>query len=189
MMQLVGNDSRRRLTPEELQLRAVELSHPLTSGDSHTAKDVGYLGIRVDKEWFCFPLELVREVLYKPRMSRVPFLPEFVSGLFNLRGEVMGLINLGTLLAIGENRSANKGWNYAVLLNDGDENGVAAGMLADEVCEVMPAPGTSHDRIPSSVAADKAPFFSETFRFEGQTFTVLNIDNILSHPELSPKAA
>jgi len=189
MTEMIVNDSRRRLTPEELQARAEELSLPLALNELSAVKVVGYLGIRVDEEWFCLPVSLVREVLYKPRMSRVPFLPEFVSGLFNLRGEVVGLINLATLLGLGGSKAGNKGWNFAVLLNDASQGIVAAGMLADEVCEVVPSPGTSHDRIPSSISPDKALFFTETFRFEGQTFTILNLDNILAHPALSPKAA
>lgn len=189
MMPLMTNDSRRRLTLEELRERANELSQPLVGSDTSVSNVVGYLALRVDKEWFCLPVSSVREVLYKPRMSRVPFLPIFVSGLFNLRGEVMGLINLATLFEIGGERAHSKGWNFAVLLNDSALGETAAGMLSDEVCEVMPPPGTSLDRIPSSVTGEKAAFFQETFRFEGQTFTILDIDNILLHPDLNPKAA
>ncbi len=187
MSERIENDARRRLTEEELRERAIELSYPLDSTDFSAVKVVGYLGLRVGEEWFCVPLPAVREVLYRPRPSRVPFVPDFVTGLFNLRGEVMGLLNLATLFEIGADKAGTKTWNFAVLIRDGGTDVVAAGILADEVCEVVPSPGTPHDRIPSTIPQERAIFFHETFFFEETSFTVLNVENVISHPDLMSK--
>lgn len=179
------SDARRRLTDQELQERARELSRPAGSLDLSAAKVVGYLGLRVEEEWFCVPVSMVKEVRYKPRTSRVPFIPAFVSGLFNLRGEVMGLINLATLLGLSKGQT--KIWNFGVLLNEVGSDAVTAGFLADEVCEVHPAGESSYDRIPSTIPPERARFFTQTFRFESTSYTILNVENILSHPDLNPQ--
>ena len=186
MSSSVQSDARRRLTDEELQERATELSRPISLLDLSGVKVVGYLGLRVEDEWFCVPVSLVKEVRYKPRSSRVPFIPGFVSGLFNLRGEVMGLINLATLLALG--RGQTKIWNFGVLLNETESDVVTAGFLADEVCEVHPIGESAYERIPSTIPPDRARFFTQTFRCDNMSFTILNVDNILSHPDLNPQS-
>ncbi len=177
------SDARRRLTDAELQDRALELSRPVSLLELNDARVVGYLSVRVEDEWFCVPVTKVREVLYKPRISRVPFVPGFVNGLFNLRGEVMGLINLATLFSLGS-RSTTKTWNFAVLLHDGESEAVTAGLLADEVCEVHPSGDGAYERIPATIPPERARFFTQTFRFEGKSFTILDLKNILSHPDL-----
>jgi purine-binding chemotaxis protein CheW len=62
---------------------------------------VRHVIFRLEKERYALPLSAIREVLSAPgRMSRVPRAPPAVRGVMNLRGRVVTVLELGTLLAL-----------------------------------------------------------------------------------------
>lgn len=50
---------------------------------------------------YAVDLALVREVIRLPRVTRLPAAPAVVVGLFNLRGEVVALLDTAALLGLG----------------------------------------------------------------------------------------
>jgi len=57
---------------------------------------------RVGNERFGLPLPAVREVATPASMSKVPRSPAAVRGIMNLRGKVVTVVHLGTLLGAAE---------------------------------------------------------------------------------------
>jgi purine-binding chemotaxis protein CheW len=61
---------------------------------------VRHVVFRVSQERYALPLSAVREVVVPGVMSRVPRAPAAVRGIMNLRGRVVTVVDLGTLLAV-----------------------------------------------------------------------------------------
>jgi purine-binding chemotaxis protein CheW len=55
--------------------------------------------------WFAVPEERAREVVSVPGLTRVPGAPPHVLGVFSHRGEVMPVVDTGTLFGTGSQRS------------------------------------------------------------------------------------
>jgi purine-binding chemotaxis protein CheW len=55
----------------------------------------------VEGSWYALPLGSLREVVAAPLVARVPAAPATVRGLFNLRGEIVPLLDTAMLLGIG----------------------------------------------------------------------------------------
>ena len=54
----------------------------------------------VHGEWYGLPLDAVREVVPNPELTRLPLAPSSLLGVFNLRGEVVPLVDTGALLGL-----------------------------------------------------------------------------------------
>ncbi len=52
------------------------------------------------RDWYALQLEAVREVVPAPRLTRVPRVPPAVLGVFNLRGEVVPVLDTAALLGL-----------------------------------------------------------------------------------------
>jgi purine-binding chemotaxis protein CheW len=90
----------------------------------------GFMVFRLGSERYAVPLSCVRELGRIPNVTPVPRLPGFVAGVANLRGNVLGLIDLQAVVgakAVSENNERARRmmvWHV---------NGVTAGVLVDAV--------------------------------------------------------
>jgi purine-binding chemotaxis protein CheW len=55
----------------------------------------------VGPDWYAVAISAVREVMARPPVTPVPNGPRELLGLFNLRGEILPLLDTATLLALG----------------------------------------------------------------------------------------
>ena len=77
---------------------------------------------------YALPLPAVAEVGRPPALTRVPGLPEWVAGVANWRGRVLGVVDVRTLLA-GEAAPLDRSARLVVL----NRGAVAVGLLTDGV--------------------------------------------------------
>jgi purine-binding chemotaxis protein CheW len=67
---------------------------------------VRHVIFRVEKERYGLPLSSVREVVVPPgRFTRVPRAPAAISGVMNLRGRVVTVVEMRQLLGLPEGQS------------------------------------------------------------------------------------
>ena len=69
----------------------------------------------VGADTYALPLEAVREVAERPRLTRLPTAPPVVLGVFNVRGEIVPLFDTGRLLGLRSVEQAT----HAVLVETG----------------------------------------------------------------------
>ena len=100
-----------------------------------------HLIFRVEKERYALPLEAVREVVVLPaHWSRVPRAPPAIPGVINLRGRVVTVVELRSLLGVGGQSASQK----IILLDRGRRD---LGLLVTEVDgiesieRIIPGPG------------------------------------------------
>jgi purine-binding chemotaxis protein CheW len=59
-----------------------------------------FIGIRIGKEEFLLSIANVREIIMIAPITYVPFSPEFIDGVFNLRGSIVPIVNTRKLLGV-----------------------------------------------------------------------------------------
>ncbi|HVE86890.1 MAG TPA: chemotaxis protein CheW [Myxococcales bacterium] len=122
---------------------------------------------RLEKERYALPLPSVREVVVPPaQWSRVPRAPEAIRGVINLRGRVVTVVELRSLLGVADEGAPSQ---KIVLLDRGRRD---LGLMVTEVEgiepieRVTPAPG-------KAVAAVRG-----VARLKGLAVTVLDPEGV-----------
>jgi purine-binding chemotaxis protein CheW len=91
-----------------------------------------YLLARVRGERYAFSVATVREVAREVDVTPVPGAPPAVRGVHNLRGEVLPVVELATLLDLGGGEA-----QCVIVAEDG---GRRAGLTVDELVDVTELP-------------------------------------------------
>lgn len=121
--------------------------------------------IPLDGDWYALELATVREVLPLPAVTPVPGAPEPVLGLFNLRGNVLPLLDTAGLLGLPSGGPAS----YAVIADT--DSGPAA-----LTASAMPAGAELGDPAgPAELPAGIARFATDA----GHVATLVDLDTML----------
>jgi purine-binding chemotaxis protein CheW len=90
---------------------------------------------RLSREWYGIEITKVREVTRVGKMTYLPSSPEYIAGIVNLRGKILSVTDLKTMLGLPHEESTDKTRIIAV------ESGmVETGLLVDEVVESIEVP-------------------------------------------------
>jgi purine-binding chemotaxis protein CheW len=124
----------------------------------------------MEKERYALPLSAVREVVVPPQsFSRVPRAPEAVRGVMNLRGRVVTVVELKSLLALQDSGVASQ---KIVMLDRGRRD---LGLLVTEVDGIE-----TIERVSQPPAATGKPLASVkgVARLKGLAVTVLDPEGL-----------
>ena len=100
---------------------------------------------RVAEQWFGVPVLAVQEVLVAQRVARVPLAPREITGLLNLRGQIVTAINLHRRMELGTDPEGDP---MNVVVRDGEE---LFALVVDEVGDVVPVPGQAFESVPATL--------------------------------------
>lgn len=112
-----------------------------------------HVRVRSGREHYALPVEGVREIAQVGRISPVPGAPPEVLGVWNLRGDVMAVVDLAAVLGI-EGEEPGR----IVVAEAGD---LHAGLAVEEVIDVCPIPeareAVESEYLSGSVLVDRLP--------------------------------
>ena len=138
-------------------------------GDRHqySACHVGDLlvGVRV---------EAVQEVTSASELTPVPLAPAVVSGLLNLRGQIVTAIDLRRCLLL-EDRAADQAPVHLILRTD---DGVS--LLVDDVGEVLEVDDDDFEMPPPTLRGRLRELITGAYKLDGRLLLVLDTDSALN---------
>lgn len=122
-----------------------------TTQKQKRAEQTQIVVFNLDAEEYAVPIAMVREVIKIPEITAVPQSPDFISGIINLRGKVIVVINLE--IRFGLTREDTDTAQENIIIVDLEES--QFGVMVDGVTEVMrvssaavkPAPKTIESKI------------------------------------------
>ncbi|HEX7381064.1 MAG TPA: chemotaxis protein CheW, partial [Nevskiaceae bacterium] len=132
------------------------------------------IALRVRARWILIPRTEVREILLRPRLTRVPGAKPFLIGVANLRGALLPVTDLGALW--GEAVVPEHHRQRVVVLNS---RHIPAGFLVDEVGgyrRFAPA-DQHHDRIHE--VGVPSEWLLGAFARDAQTWPVLSLHRVV----------
>ena len=92
-----------------------------------------YIGFKVNSSEYMIPILKVREIITMPSVTALPHLPPYVKGITNLRGSIIPIVKLGTLLHYD---SSEEDGTTVVVLTTGK---VTFGIVIDGITGVINA--------------------------------------------------
>jgi purine-binding chemotaxis protein CheW len=130
-----------------------------------------YLGVEVRK---------VQEVLRYQEMTRVPLAPGVVSGLINVRGQIVMAIDLRRRLQLPDRPDDHLPTNVIVHTDEG-----AISLLVDELCDVLELDGSTLQPPPDTLDALTRDLIVGVHMLHDRMLLILGTDRIANLDSLT----
>lgn len=149
-----------------------------------TKSEQQYLTFGVLNDVFALDTAYVREIVEYSRVTAVPLMPDFVHGVYNLRGDVVPVIDLAIRFGKGQ---CNVGRCSCIVILDIPFQGRVAtlGALVDWVEDVVDLGEVSIEPAPNFGAKLQSHFIRGVAQISDCLVILLKAENVLSINEMS----
>ncbi|MBE0427495.1 MAG: purine-binding chemotaxis protein CheW [Nitrospirae bacterium] len=138
-------------------------------------KTVKFAVFKIGREDFGVEVKRVIEILNMQKVHSIPELPDFLSGVITVRGEVIPLLDLRRRFGI---QSSEKGRIIIV-----DYDGEKIGLLVNEIKEIISFSGNEITSPPMIFRGFKRKYLRGLGKKDERIIILLNIDDLLSSEE------
>ncbi|WP_456469731.1 chemotaxis protein CheW [Caminibacter sp.] len=150
--------------------------------EKQTEEIVQLVGFVVGEEEFAVPILSIQEIIKPIEWTRVPFVPDYVLGVFNLRGNVLPLIDLRKKFKVPA-ADIDENTRFIVMKIKGEDVAFVIDRLTSAIRipkkNILPPPDTysNEDDIIEGVGRLD----------DGRIITILKVDNLIKREEIVPE--
>lgn len=169
-------------TPEEkaiLRERAENLRQPTQRQDFAGLIPLAVVGL--NGEYFGLDLPIVREFTDIRQVTPVPCCPPHIVGNMNLRGEILTLVDIRTLLNMPISGIENS-TNVKVMIVKIDD--LIAGITVDEVFDVMYLQPSQILPVPTAVHSANSEYLRGTANYRNKMMSILDLAKVFQQGDL-----
>lgn len=125
------------ITPKEIKKILDNRSKQIAKSQTESWEDetIDLLRFRIMYKEYAFEMKYIREVLIYDRLTPVPGVPEYISGIYALRGEIISLVDLRKFFSLPSTGITDL--NIVIVLTNGQ---ITFGILADYITDVGTIP-------------------------------------------------
>ena len=142
-----------------------------------------YLTFLQQGEMFAVGILGIKEIIEYANLTTVPLMPKFISGVINIRGAVVPVIDLsarfGREAAVTTRRSC-----IVIIETDNEGEKIDIGIIVDAVSEVLEIPEKDIEPAPHFGANIRADFISGMGKINDEFVIILDIGHVLSIDEM-----
>ena len=125
----------------------------------------------LDGHLFGVDAQTVQEVIRYQEMTRVPMAPPAVSGLINLRGQIVTAIDLRTRLGLTPRPADKLPMNVVVRSDDG-----AVSLLVDQIGDVIEVDADNFEAPPDTLQGPARELVQGAYKLDGRLLLLLHCD-------------
>ena len=119
-------------------------------------------------------IAVVQEINRHLEATNVPHSPECVRGVINLRGEVVTVVDLRTLLGLEKKEPGPD--SRCVVIHSQDE---LIGVLVDQIADTLSIPQNKIDPAPSNIDGVEGQFFKGVYTLDSGVVILLDVQHLL----------
>jgi len=134
----------------------------------------------LDGHFFGTPVPQVQEVIQYQAMTRVPLAPDVVSGLINLRGQIVSAIDLRKRLGLKDRPEGQLPMNVVVRTNEG-----AVSLLVDEIGDVIEVEEEMLESPPETLQGFAREVVRGVYKLAGRLLLALDIERVVDLGDLT----
>jgi len=144
-----------------------------------------YLSFRLGGELFALSVNRVIEILEVPKITKIPKAPDYMSGVINLRGSVLPLLD--TRIKFGMT-PIEFSVNTCIIVLEIEVEGeiIQLGTLVDAVLEALEIDESTMQSSPSINAKYKLEYIKGMVQIQEKFIMLLNIDEVFSLENIEP---
>jgi len=150
--------------------------------DKKTEEIVQLVGFVVGDEEFAVPILSIQEIIKPIEWTRVPFVPDYVLGVFNLRGNVLPLIDLRKKFGASSDE-IDENTRFIVMKIKGEDVAFVIDRLTSAIRipkkDILPPPDTYNNEDDIIEGVGRLD--------DGSIITILKVDNLIKREEIVPQ--
>ena len=160
---------------KRMQVIAEKSNLSLVKEELHTKRKI--ISFNLNNDFYCIPLDSVKEVLKDTSITYVPGTPDFIEGIMNLRGDYITVLNLKKFLNlennVNEKSSSDKTPVIIVNCNDMD-----LAFLIDRINELF---DVSEEKIKET---SNEGYYSAEFISNETLYSIINVEKIFTDKKI-----
>lgn len=137
---------------------------------------------QVDNLLFGLDVSEVQEVVRINRMTRVPLAPKAITGLINLRGQIVTAVDLRNRLGLGPLPPDLSPLNVIVSTDDGPIS-----LLVDEIGDVLTLSGAEQEDPPHTLKGMLRTLIRGVFQLENEVLMILDANQCMDFGNSLPQ--
>ena len=127
----------------------------------------------------------IREIIEYANLTIVPLMPDFISGVINLRGNVVPVVNLARRFEQTSKEIGKRTSIVIIDIKDSDGESVEIGIIVDVVNEVIELSESEIAAPPTFGTKIRADFIHGMGKIDDRLMILLDVNHVLSINELS----
>lgn len=122
----------------------------LSKIDPKTQTSIQLIVCKLGGEEYGFPIDLIKEVVLTPPVTRIPLAPNHIKGVANVRGTILAVVDIEERLAVTQERTnlTDTKPNYLLVIESEEYK---MGVLVKEVPITLSIPASSIDQSPNLI--------------------------------------
>ena len=129
---------------------------------------------RLFREWYGVEITSVREVTRAGKITYLPSSPEYIAGIVNLRGKILSVTDLKTMIGLPHEEPTDKTRIIAV------ESGMLeTGLLVDEVVESIEVPVSRIEPPLVTLPVEEAGYIEGQCKVDNKLIALISVERIL----------
>jgi purine-binding chemotaxis protein CheW len=154
------------------------------AGEARLDEAGQYLTFKLGGKIYGLAILNIKEIIEYGEVTEVPMTPDFISGVINLRGCVVPVIDLSQRFS-GEPIKHSKRTSIIILEVKSADLSIEVGVTVDMVNEVLDINSSEIEAAPSLGDQIQTSFISGMAKIDDKLLILLDIENVLSTDELS----
>jgi purine-binding chemotaxis protein CheW len=150
-----------------------------------SAEHQQFLTFSLNDEIYGIGILSIHEIIEYGDLTVVPLMPDFISGVINLRGSVVPVINLARRFGQQPREISKRSSIIIVEFRVGDDSIAEAGIIVDNVDEVVDFGADDIAPVPTFGTRIRTDFIQGMGRINDQLMILLDINHVLAISEIS----
>lgn len=147
-----------------------------TRRDVAIVDEIQLVSVRIEGQLIGLPITSVRDVFSIHAMTPVPKADRAVAGLVNLRGHIVTILDLGSLLNSRKSERVSEQEPMAVGV---EWQGEVFGLVVDEIGDVLSLTADSSDAMPANMSPNWARFTRRVHKLERELMIEIDLHALL----------
>jgi purine-binding chemotaxis protein CheW len=157
-----------------LQTFPEKLSEKQETSDESVGVCLQMVVVAVQEMFYGIRISTVREILRMSKISWVPWTPEYIVGILNVRGEMLPVVDLRSFLHHGASSVTET--SRIVVIESRD---LVASVLVDAMFDIIDVPIATFTPRPGTSDYDEQEYLEGQFRWRDMTLDLIDSDCLL----------
>lgn len=161
---------------EILRRRAESLAQ--TEEETAAISLVGLLLFRLGEEWYAVHINGVREIYNEYSVTRIPRVPDFIVGVINVRGEIVSVTDIATLMRVPSRTEIDLSGPLPSAIIVSSSECVSA-IIVDEIGDIVDVPDTSIEPPLSTLDKAQSEYIAGSVYVDNRLIGIVNLEKAL----------
>jgi len=139
------------------------------------------VGFIVGEEEFAVPILSIQEIIKPIEWTKVPFTPDYLLGVFNLRGNVLPLVDLRIKFNTAKEPEIDEENTRFIVMKIGSEN---VAFIIDRLASALRIPKSNITPPPNTYDNEEDTIDSIGRMDDGSIITILKVENLIKRDEI-----